>query len=110
MTSVEVAQRGEPEVIGLPPDVEHRVGVAPSVARALTLLTARLRERHPTVPAQIVERCVNDAACRLMDEARIHDYLPILIERRARASLDLYRPEDRSAHGGPVSQYPLFER
>lgn len=62
------------------------VGV-PIVARALPVITARLRARHPAVPAVVLERHVSAAAARLIREARIFDYLPILIERTAAASL-----------------------
>ena len=61
--------------------------VGPLVARALPLVTARLRERHPSVPAEIVKHHVHLAAVRLTSEARIQDYLPILIERTASGSL-----------------------
>ena len=66
-----------------PPAVE----VVPMVARALPVITARLRTRHPMVPAEVVEHHVSVAATRLMRQARIHDYLAILIERTASVSL-----------------------
>ncbi|MGZ4710183.1 MAG: three-helix bundle dimerization domain-containing protein [Acidimicrobiales bacterium] len=57
------------------------------VARALPVITTRLRARHPAVPAEVVEHHVSAAAARLIRQARIPDYLPILIERTASSSL-----------------------
>jgi len=68
-------------------DDEFTSSAAHAGARALPRVTARLRERHPTVPATVIERHVNAAIALLSREARIHDYLPILIERTAAASL-----------------------
>ncbi len=46
-------------------------------------MTDRLLERYPAVPAEVVMHHVNAAAARLTREARIPDFLPILIERMA---------------------------
>jgi hypothetical protein len=67
------------------------VVLTPLVARVLPTLTAHLLERHPTVPAEVVEHHVHAAAVRLTREARIHDYLAILIERTASESLERRR-------------------
>ena len=69
------------------------VVLAPLVARALPLMTVRLRERHPAIPAEDVEHQVNLAAARLSRSARVHDYLPILIERMASAALAQRHPQ-----------------
>ena len=71
---------------------------APLVAHVLPVVTARLCDRHPGVPAEIVEHHVKRAAVQLTGEARIPDYLPILIERRASESLRECRGLDPSAH------------
>jgi len=63
------------------------VVAAPLVARALPLVVARLIDRYPSAPAGMVEHHVRAAAARVTSEARIHDYLAILIERAASASL-----------------------
>ena len=57
------------------------------VARTLPIVTARLRERYPSMPAELVAQHVNAAAVRLANQARIHDYLSILIERTASESI-----------------------
>jgi hypothetical protein len=74
---------------------------AASIARGLLAdetRTARLCDRHPGVPAEIVEHHVKRAAVQLTGEARIPDYLPILIERRASESLRECRGLDPSAY------------
>ena len=63
------------------------VAVAPVLARALPVMTARLQARHPALPAEVVEHHVHLAAVRLIRQARIEDFLPILIERSASTSL-----------------------
>ena len=75
-------------------EVDHRnaeeseaISIAPVVVRVLPLITLRLSERHPAIPTAVVDRHVRAAAILLTSEARIHDFLPILIERRASASL-----------------------
>jgi hypothetical protein len=66
---------------------DRDVVVVPIVARALPVMTARLRARYPAVPGVVVERHISVAAAHFLRQSRIHDFLPILIERRASASL-----------------------
>ena len=59
----------------------------PMVTRSLPHVAARLSERHPGTPVEVVIDHVQVAAVALSREARIQDFLPILIERMASASL-----------------------
>jgi hypothetical protein len=68
-------------------DLDPTALVAPAVVKAVPLIAARLRERHPEVPVEVVDQHVEAAALRLVREARIHDFLVILIERSASTSL-----------------------
>ena len=86
-TRLESTQHDDGELESFGPDARPAVAVVPMVARALPVITARLRARHPMVSAEVVEHHVSVAAARLMRQARIHDYLAILIERTASASL-----------------------
>jgi hypothetical protein len=43
----------------------------------------RLRERYPTLPADRVEGAVRQAH-RELDSARVRDFVPVLVEKRAR--------------------------
>ena len=61
-----------------------------SVARQLTELEARLVERyvdHPTVSSQRIREIVRVASDRLAD-ARVHAFVPILVERAALRALE----------------------
>lgn len=69
------------------PQVEE-LRFTPTVARSLPLVAARLGERHPETPVEVVLDHVQAAAAALSREARIQDFLPILIERMASASLE----------------------
>ena len=62
--------------------------LSPTVARSLPQVAAHLRERHPDAPVEVVIDHVQAAAAVLSREARIQDFLPILIERMASASLE----------------------
>ena len=66
----------------------EEVLLSPTVARSLPLVAARLSERHPELPVEVVIDHVQAAAAVLSREARIQDFLPILIERMASASLE----------------------
>lgn len=55
--------------------------------RELVLLVDRLRRRYPHVPADVVDREVHRLHHQY-DGARVRTFLPILIEREARAVLD----------------------
>lgn len=62
------------------------VTVEPAVRRALPEIAARVRRRHPAASAEVVQRSI-DSAMRQFQDARVRDYLPILIERVASAAL-----------------------
>ncbi len=62
------------------------VGIATAVRRALPEIEARVRRRHPAASADVVQRSI-DAAIQQFQDARVHTYLPILIERAASAAL-----------------------
>jgi len=87
VTTIESPHLDRPGDDAIPLADDVALVLDPFVARTLPLVTARLRERHPSVSAEVVEHHVNLAAARLTKEARIHDYLPILIERTASGSL-----------------------
>ena len=87
MTTLDSPHLDPPGADAIPLADDLVLAVGPLVARMLPLVTARLRERHASVPPEVVEHHVNVAAARLTSEARIHDYLPILIERTASGSL-----------------------
>ena len=48
-------------------------------------IESRLRQRFPTVPAELIHAYVDDAALDCAG-ARVRNFLPILIERRAPAT------------------------
>ncbi|MGV8968679.1 MAG: three-helix bundle dimerization domain-containing protein [Cellulomonas sp.] len=53
--------------------------------RALEHICARLIERFPDVPAAIVQHTVREVHARF--DGRVRDYVPVLVEREARARL-----------------------
>ena len=87
MTTTRSGSRAAAESATISREAGIAVVVAPVVAKALPVVTGRLRERYPGLSAEIVEHHVNVAAVRLTGDARIHDYLPILIEPNASTSL-----------------------
>jgi len=54
-------------------------------------VTERIRQRHPSASPALVEQCVDDAF-RHFRHARIHSYLPVLLERWASSALE-QRPD-----------------
>ena len=56
-------------------------------------IEGRLRQRFPTVPAELIHAYVDDAALDCAG-ARVRNFLPILIERRAGDALRvLHQPK-----------------
>ncbi|CAM03733.1 hypothetical protein A8924_4851 [Saccharopolyspora erythraea NRRL 2338] len=55
--------------------------------RELALVNDELARRFPSVPRERVSSAVDVAASEYLPTARITNYLPILIERRARTYL-----------------------
>ena len=58
----------------------------PEVTRTLGSIEGRLRQRFPTVTAELIHAYVDDAALDCAG-ARVRNFLPILIERRAADAL-----------------------
>ena len=87
MTTIETRWPEAADLTEISPAEGREIALAPAVAKGLPLVAATLCERFSGLAAATVERHVHAAAVELTDHARIHDYLPILIERRAAASL-----------------------
>ena len=87
MTTIETRSPETADLTEIAPAAGREMVLAPAVAKALPVVAATLCERYSGLAAATVERHVHAAALELTDHARIHDYLPILIERRAAASL-----------------------
>jgi hypothetical protein len=58
----------------------------PREEQAIELLTQRLHERFPAVPEAKVAATVHEHYHHF-DDSRIRDYVPIFVERQARAAL-----------------------
>ncbi|BDV31888.1 three-helix bundle dimerization domain-containing protein [Microbacterium terricola] len=59
---------------------------APSESEAIDHVVHRLRERFPDVPEAEVVAAVR-AAHASMDDARVRDFVPVLVERAAKTTL-----------------------
>ena len=59
----------------------------PTLERELPRIVARVQAARPGVPTDEIEAIVTAEVQRLA-EARVHDFLPILVERAACAALD----------------------
>jgi hypothetical protein len=73
------------------PQASRASAEAPSVAEpqllcVLAVLAARLQKRHPSASPAMIERSIDDAI-QAFNNARIRQYLPILIERAASKTL-----------------------
>ena len=77
-----------------------RLGPSPERPTSLLLIELRLRQRFPRVCPQQIRSCVDEAAASTAG-ARIQQFLPILIERRAADALRL--PDTGSAVGDVIS-------
>jgi hypothetical protein len=68
-----------------------RLGPSPERPTSLLLIELRLNERFPDVCRQRIRSCVDEAAAATAG-ARVQQFLPILIERRAADALRVPEP------------------
>ncbi|MFZ2174811.1 MAG: DUF3562 domain-containing protein [Rhodococcus sp. (in: high G+C Gram-positive bacteria)] len=54
--------------------------------RQISQVKARLLEKYPSTPRTVVATAVEDALARF-DGGRVRDFVPLLVERRASATL-----------------------
>ena len=66
----------------------------------LESVISRVQRRHPGAPPWLVERSVQDAA-RRFDDAGIHLYLPILVERRGAMTVAAVLTADEASSTHP---------
>jgi len=60
-------------------------------AKELDLLVERLRRRYPTIPVEMIRREV-ERLHHQYDDARVRDFLAVLVEREARQVLGRGHP------------------
>ncbi len=73
----------------------------PILARALPIIEADLARRYPRVPVERVQHHLSQASTRAA-QARVRDFLPILVERWAEKSL---RTSERETTEADVQQF-----
>ena len=85
---------------------EREASADHELARALPSIEARLRHQFPTVPAELVRGCIDDAV-QATAGAIVRNFLLILIERQASDALrDLVQAEPAWAVQGERRRPP----
>jgi hypothetical protein len=62
--------------------------------KQVALVIERLTTRNPDLPRAVVESAVRDAHAQYAD-SHVRDFVPLLVERGARAALRAHRPPTR---------------